>query len=123
MDDRRLRAYNSIRDPVYTPEEYMRGRRQAYPQTYREEYPSRSTERDYKDYSKLTEKAKKFGKRYNRLYKQEKDDFNVEYSAAPMNSEKWREGMYYRNNTYGLHPDQHRPLVIPSHKATTSALR
>lgn len=99
---------------------YDRERRLRYPDTYREDHPDERAERDYRDYSALTDKSNATNNAYVNLHTQEREKFN---NYGRDNAHYDEEKKYYRQNRAALFPDQHERLIEPSQQRHEASLR
>ncbi|RMZ78222.1 hypothetical protein DV738_g4021, partial [Chaetothyriales sp. CBS 135597] len=100
-------------------ETYSTMRRQRYPDTHRQEYPSSSTEREYNEYSSLTKKANQITNEY-RHKKIELQERTAPALAANVSHLRYEDG---RNELEGLEPRYHERLVEPCMRAESANRR
>ena len=113
-------------------DDYQRERERKYPDTYNQQRPSRSSERDYNRYAELTEQANASTKYYNTRRKEENAHYQDAYDPAKVpakytqyykdNKDRYQEEKAFYENKGELFPEQHERLRAPSAEAAVDTL-
>lgn len=88
---------------------YNSERRSRYPNTYKRTPPSEAAEKDYNEYSELTQHANNASNKYQAERRRETEYFDDYKKGEGPEAEE--EHSYYRANTAGLFPEQHQKLL------------
>lgn len=113
------RGYQSVGiEHASNPRQYQRRRKEKYPETWEDEAPSRSCDRDYRAYRELKDKSDTSRARYIADRQTYKDRSKPVYAVAVPN-----EYSHHHRQLHGLEPQFHRELVEPSWEAGNDALR